>query len=122
MGTKPRLLLTMAALLLACLAFSTVGVNHLVSGLIDDWTRQAAEYHVVSDSERSLRPIRREIELVEALATEQALMVWATQPDEPALQRQALALLNKRKNKLADSSFFVALAANGNYFFNDKDN
>jgi len=122
MGTKPRLLLAMAVLLLVCLAFSMVSVNRLVSDLIDDWTRQAAEYRVVSDSERSLRPILREIELVEALATEQELIAWAAQPDDAALQRRALALLNKRKNTLADSSFFIALAANGHYFFNDKDN
>ena len=122
MGTKPRLLLAMALLLLVCLAFSMVSVNRLVSDLIDDWTRQAAEYRVVSDSERSLRPILREIELVEALATEQDLIAWAAQPDDAALQKRALALLNKRKNTLADSSFFIALAANGQYFFNDKDN
>lgn len=122
MGTKPRLLLAIAAIFLVCLAFSMVSVNRLVSDVTDDWARQTAEYRVVSDSERSLRPILREIELVEALATEPDLIAWAAQPDDAALRQQALRLLNKRKHNLADSSFFIALAANGQYFFNDKDN
>ncbi|MDX1465956.1 MAG: diguanylate cyclase [Halomonas sp.] len=122
MSLKTRfLLLTACLVLLASVAVWSV-FQRTTLGIIEQWGERLAAVQVQYDRSRLLQPLEREIALARQLSDSIVLRRWALDPDDPALEAQAFAEMESFRRNFGDNSYFVALRANGGYYYNDAHN
>ena len=121
-GLKRQFLLLIVAIYLVTGA-AALGVFMLVMGNI---TRQLGEdfatQYALRQRDRLLAPIQRELALALKLTDSPLLKRWAQDEDNPDLRAAALAELDSYRRHFADHSYFMALDASKNYYFNDAAN
>lgn len=92
--------------------------NHVNS----EWGRQYTEQQVAFDKYRTLSPLIREIELARKMAADPAIIHMALHESDPEALRRGIAAMESYRSSFQDRSYFAAIAASGNYYFNDSAN
>ena len=93
--------------------------NNVIEHVTDRIGTRFAEKQVLYDKARTLEPLIRELALSREMADSTRIRRWAANEGDPKLREEALALLEKQRYHFQDGSYFVAIAASGNYYFND---
>jgi len=101
---------------------SWLGYRALSNDIVERWGQQVAEIQVRYDSARLLSSLEREIGLAKQMASSQAIIQWAQNPDDPSLQEQALEELETYRTNLSDHNYFLALLENRHYYYNNAEN
>lgn len=74
------------------------------------------------DSARLLQSLEREIGLARQMADSTALINWAVDPGNQALEDNAICEMESFRANFRDNSYFVALRESGRYYFNNEKN
>ncbi len=122
MNLRPRFLLLTAVFFIVIALPSWFAVRSIAEHIVAQWAVRHAEIQVRYDKERTLQPILREVALSRQLANSLALRRWAAHPEDPELERLALAEMESFRLNFQDQSYFVALLKNGAYFHNNASN
>ena len=122
MSLKSRFLSIAAALIVIAAGASWLAYQKLSEDLIERWGRQVAEIQVRYDSARLLQSLEREIGLARQMADSTALINWAADTGDQALEDDAIREMESFRANFRDSSYFVALRENGRYYFNNEKN
>ncbi len=121
MKLKARFSLLAAALMLASGLAVWVSVQALAEGIITEWALRYVEKQVRYDKQRVLQPLLREIVLARQLASSPLLLEWLQKPDDVVLEYRALAELERYREVFEDSNYFLGIAGNGRYYFNNAE-
>ena len=122
MSLKTRFLGLAAVLIVAAGTASWLAYRALSEDIIERWGQQVAEIQVRYDSARLLQSLEREIGLARQMANSSALIQWAQSPDDPTLKTLAIRQMESFRSNFRDNSYFVALHANGHYYYNNANN
>ena len=120
--------LRLRVLLLLLVGFAAVALpayvafNWIVGGTIVQLGTLFAEKQILYDRFRGLESLMREVSLAETLAGSQSIRDWANNESDPDLTRRGIAELEHFRKSFADHSYFFAMGASGNYYFNDASN
>ena len=115
-------------LIFVLLGFAAVAVpayaafNWIVGTTVIQLGTLFAEKQILYDRYRGLEALMREVSLAETLAGSQSIRDWANNETDPALKRRGIAELEHFRQSFADKSYFFAIGASGNYYFNDAAN
>ena len=112
------MVIIIAALVLVSAAFS-VGVKRSLTEMQQEWAHTATQMQLDADRDRMITPILREVQLVETMVRGEPLTRWLDNPEDPALRKAALDYMNAYRKGLTDQSYFLAVAATGEYLYND---
>ncbi len=97
-------------------------VRQLATQIVEDWALRYVEKQVLYDKFRTLQPIMRDVALSQQLSESKQIKAWAKNPDNPQLKAQALAEVESFRQNLTDKNYFVVLANNGHYYYNNAQN
>ncbi len=122
LSLKTKILGLATALLLFAAVGSWLGYQTLSNDLVERWGQQVAEIQVRYDSARLLSSLEREIGLAKQMASSQAIIQWAENPDDAALKQHALEELETYRANLSDQNYFLALLDNRHYYYNNAQN
>lgn len=122
MNLKPRFLILTAALIVLASTAAWFAFERIAEGIIEQWGVRLAETQVRYDSARLLQPLSREIALSKQMANSQVIRRWAVNPDDSALEREAIAEMESFRRNFQDGSYFVALRESGAYYHNNDKN
>jgi len=75
---------------------------------------------VLYDKERVLQPLLREIVLARQLASSPVVLEWLQTPDDIVLEYQGLRELERYRQAFRNGNYFLAVAGNGNYYYNNS--
>ncbi|MGM0516854.1 MAG: GGDEF domain-containing protein [Pseudomonadota bacterium] len=114
-------LLTVTLVLSATLAVWLV-FDRLATGVVEQWGTRVAEVQVRYDSARLLQPLEREIALARQMADSPEILDLGRNPDSAAHERRALEAMERFRQNFSAGNYFVALQANGAYYFNNAEN
>ena len=120
MRLKTRFLSIAAGLIIIAACASWLAYRELSADLIERWGQQVAEIQVRYDSARLLQSLEREIGLARQMASSTALINWAKEPDNKALEANAIHEMESFRDNFRDNSYFVALRESGRYYFNNE--
>jgi diguanylate cyclase (GGDEF)-like protein len=129
-GTKRPLTgsLRTRVLVLTLLAFVAISVPAyfsfvwIVNSTVVTLGTLFAEKQILFDRYRGLGALMQEVKLAETLARSDAIVEWAKNEDNGERKARGLAELEHYRQAFADKSYFFAIAASGNYYFNDAAN
>ncbi len=96
--------------------------NHVLVGVEENLGRRFVEKHVLYDESRAVGPLAREIALAKSLVKSPAIIAWASDEEDTAKKRRAIAQLESYRTIFKDGSYFFVIDGSGNYYFNDKTN
>ncbi|WP_296933872.1 GGDEF domain-containing protein [uncultured Marinobacter sp.] len=122
MSLKTRILGLAASLIIVASVASWLAYRELSESIIERWGQQVAEIQVRYDSARLLQSLEREIGLAKQMASSSALINWATNPDDAALEAEAIRQMESFRSNFRDNNYFVALVENGHYYYNNEEN
>lgn len=122
MNLKTRFMLLMLALFVVAASIVWILVRQLSESIVEEWVTRYAEKQVLYDKGRTLQPILTEIALSRQFSNSRQLLMWARNPDDPDLKRQAIAEMENYRLNFADNSYFVALRESGDYYHNNAAN
>lgn len=122
MSLKTRFLGLAASLIIMASLASWLAYRELSESIIERWGQQVAEIQVRYDSARLLQSLEREIALAGQMASSSALINWASNPSNPALETEAIRQMESFRSNFRDNSYFVALLENGHYYYNNAEN
>ncbi|GAA0694938.1 hypothetical protein GCM10009104_23110 [Marinobacterium maritimum] len=121
MKLKARFSLLAAVLMLASGLAVWVSVQALAEGIITEWALRYVEKQVRYDKQRVLQPLLREIVLARQLASSPLLLEWLQKPDDIVLEYRALAELERYRDAFEDNNYFLGIAGNGRYYYNNAE-
>jgi len=121
LSLKTRLLGLAAGLMILASLASWLAYRELSESIIERWGRQVAEIQVRYDSARLLQSLEREIGLARQMADSSTLVEWAQNPDDEALNRQAIREMESFRSNFRDNSYFVALRDSRQYYYNNAE-
>jgi len=119
---KSKIMGLATALMVFAALGSWLGYRALSNDIVERWGQQVAEIQVRYDSARLLSSLEREIGLAKQMASSQAIIQWAQNPEDPSLQEQALEELETYRTNLSDHNYFLALLENRHYYYNNANN
>ncbi len=122
MNLKPRFLLLSTILILLSGAGIWLFSQQIALNVLQSWALRHFETQVRLEKERSLQPVIREVALARQFADSSILLDWARDPQDEKKKRQALAEMESFRHNFAEHSYFVALLASGDYYYNNADN
>ncbi len=122
MNLKARLSFLALVLILASASAVWVAVQTLAERIISEWAQRYVEKQVLYDKERVLQPLLREIVLARQLASSPVVLDWLQQPDDIVQEYQALRELERYRQAFRNGNYFLAVAANGHYYYNNAEN
>lgn len=99
-----------------------LSVQMLAEQIITEWAQRYVDKQVRYDKERVLQPLLREIVLARQLASSPLLLEWLQNPDDIVLEYRGLAELERYRQAFDGGSFFLGMAANGRYYYNNAEN
>jgi diguanylate cyclase (GGDEF)-like protein len=121
LSLKTRLLGLAAGLMILASLASWLAYRELSESIIERWGRQVAEIQVRYDSARLLQSLEREIGLARQMADSSTLVKWAENPDDDALNRDAIRDMESFRSNFRDNSYFVALRDSRQYYYNNAE-
>ncbi len=89
------------------------------SAIKQDWSRMATRIQVDADHDRTIAPILAELALVDQMIHGEPFEAWLDSPNDTVARDAAIAYLNDYRLKLDDQSYFVVLAKNEDYYYNN---
>ncbi|MGC9457421.1 MAG: hypothetical protein ACP5DC_07825 [Halothiobacillaceae bacterium] len=119
---KRRILVLTGAIIVFASAGASIAFERLIDSLVLEWGKRLTEIQVGYDGTRVLKPLERELALAMQLARSETILTWARAPEDPALERAAIAELERYRENFRDQNYFAALLANGGYYSNDAEN
>jgi len=122
LSLKTRILGLAASLIIVASVASWLAYRELSESIIERWGQQVAEIQVRYDSARLLQSLEREIGLARQMASSSTLINWAANPDDPALESEAIRQMESFRSNFRDNSYFVAVVENGHYYYNNEQN
>lgn len=122
MKLKARFSLLALALMLASGLAVWVSVQALAERIITEWAQRYVEKQVRYDKQRVLQPLLREVVLARQLASSPLLLEWLQNPDDILLEYRALGELERYRNAFRDGNYFLGIAGNGRYYYNNAEN
>ncbi len=122
MSLKTRILGLAASLIIVASLASWLAYRELSESIIERWGQQVAEIQVRYDSARLLQSLEREIGLARQMASSSALVNWAGNPENAALESEAIRQMESFRSNFRDNTYFVALVKNGHYYYNNAEN
>lgn len=122
MNLKARLSFLALLLILASASAVWVAVQTLAERIITEWAQRYVEKQVLYDKERVLQPLLREIVLARQLASSPVVLDWLQTPDDIVLEYQGLRELERYRQAFRNGNYFLAVAANGHYYYNNAEN
>lgn len=122
MNLRPRFLLITALLVAVSAVAAWWAARVLAEEIVEQWAVRYAEKQVLYDKARTLQPIVRESALARQFGGARYLVEWARKPEDATLRERALKEMENFRANFADGSYFVALRANGQYYYNNAKN
>lgn len=119
---KAKFNVLMTVVFLCFTAGAWVMSARVVSGVNNQWAALFSQSQVQFDKHRTLMPLIREIALARQLAVEPALITMAEHEGDADVSQAAIRVLERYRTNFQDNSYFFAVAASGNYYFNDAKN
>ncbi|MDG4868597.1 diguanylate cyclase [Guyparkeria sp. 1SP6A2] len=95
--------------------------DRVATGVIEQWGTRVAEVQVRYDSARLLQPLEREIALARQMADSPVIQALARNPQAESFESAAQAEMERFRRNFGANNYFVALKANGAYYFNNAD-
>jgi signal transduction histidine kinase len=117
---KQRFMLATLLVYLVTAAASYAALAWIAESIIGNLGTAFAEKQVQYSRAQSLSPLLREVALARKMADTPLLREWAAAEDDPDLRRRALAEMESYRRAFRDGSYFFAVHASGNYYFNDS--
>ncbi len=93
--------------------------DRVATGVIEQWGTRVAEVQVRYDSARLLQPLEREIALAHHMADSPPILDLARDPGAESKKGAALAEMERFRRNFSAKNYFVAIRANGAYYFNN---
>lgn len=118
--------LRLRVLVLTLVCFAAVAVPAVAAfiWIVDTTTQRLstlfAERQILYDRHRALGPLSREVALAETLSRSAAVREWAVDEDSVVKTSRGIAELEHFRKAFRDNSYFFAVAASGNYYYNDR--
>ncbi|HEY9012252.1 MAG TPA: diguanylate cyclase [Devosia sp.] len=112
-------------LILAVLSFAAISIPAyfsfvwIVNSTVVTLGTLFAEKQILFDRYRGLGALMQEVKLAETLAHSDAIVEWAKDETNRERQARGIAELEHYRAAFSDHSYFFAIAASGNYYFND---
>lgn len=119
MSLKVRILLGTLFLGLLTLALSWIALDRITDDLALRWAKQLLEHETTNEMDRATRPIIDELRIVNRLSNSTEIINWSRNPQDDVLEAKAINLLNNSATSLIAGSYFIALANNNRYYFNN---
>ena len=119
---RTRFTLLTVTLVLAATGAVWLVFDRLATGVVEQWGTRVAEVQVRYDSARLLQPLEREIALARQMADSPAILDLARHPESLPHRDRALEEMERFRRNFSAGNYFVALRANGAYYFNNAEN
>lgn len=97
-------------------------VRQLAEELVGDLMVRYGQLVSKYDTEKTLAPLFKEINISREMANDPDLLAWAADPDNPALYTKAKIILEKYRWRFSSKSYSVMLVADNGYYHNDEQN
>lgn len=120
MRLRPKFNLLLVLVFLSVSVASWVTVQRVSHSINQQWASLYARRQVQYDKQRILAPLLREIALAKQLALEPALSAAAGAVGDAGRMVEALRVLERYRENFRDQSYFFALTANGEYYYNNR--
>src|SRR4051812_4462045 len=117
---RNKFLVLFIAIFLAGSAVSyavTAWFIHDIAGRLGGWF---AEKSVLYEKARVVQLLVREITLAQKMASSPVLKAWVKNESDPQARARAISELEDFRHSFRSRSYFLAIAASGNYYFNDE--
>lgn len=85
----------------------------------EKWAERFIKKQILFDKNRTLLPLIHEIEIVQEMVKEPALIAMALDDTHELTRKNGLAVLESYSKKFQSQSYFAAFVKSGNYYFND---
>ena len=115
--TRFMLIFAASALLFALVIWLVF--NSISERMVERIGERFAEKQATHDKAHTLQPLIREMALARQMADNTAIRKWAANEQDPQLYRQAMAEIEKYRQRFQDGSYFLALARSAHCYFND---
>ncbi|MDD2915760.1 MAG: ATP-binding protein [Gallionella sp.] len=115
--TRFILIFALPSLLFALAAWTTF--NGVAERMVERIGARFAEQQALYDKARTLQPLIREVALARQMAANTIIRQWAANEHDPQLYRQAMAELEKYRQRFQDGNYFLALTQSEHCYFND---
>ncbi len=122
MSLKFRILLLTTIIFIVSALAAGFATHSLTERVIAEWGERFAQQQVRYHKSKALQPILRELALAKQLARSLIIRDWAQEPNNETKRRLALRELESFRQSFQEQNFFVALAENGQYFYNNAQN
>lgn len=122
MNLRPRFLLLTLLLFMLVSIPAWLAARAMAESIVSEWAVRYAERQVLYDKARTLAPLLKELQLARQLAANPVLRQWAQDPENPALQRTALQIVEDFRPNFRGQNYFVALARNLGLYRNTAKN
>lgn len=120
-GLRGKSVFVIVAIYLFVACVGAVVVYKAADAILDYFCSNYAKKSALLHKERILLPILRELTLSKKLADSAVIREWMARENDPELRRLALAELRSYRNFFQEHTYFVALAASHNFYFDDAD-
>lgn len=94
----------------------------LFSKINEKWAERFIKKQIIFDKNRTLLPLIHEIEIIQEMIKESALLAMALDDTDEVNRQKGLALLESYRQKFQSKSYFAAFVKSENYYFNDAKN
>ena len=88
----------------------------------EKWAERFIKKQIIFDKNRTLLPLMHELEIIQEMAKEPALIAMALDDTNESVRKNGLAVLESYRKKFQSSSYFAAFVKSENYYFNDAKN
>ncbi|MDD5300572.1 MAG: ATP-binding protein [Gallionella sp.] len=119
LSLQTRFLLIFGASSLFLALVIWVVFNSVAERMVERIGARFAEKQVLYDKAHTLQPLIREVALARQMADNAVIKQWAANEQNPQLYQQALAEMEKYRQRFQDGNYFLALTGSGHYYFND---
>lgn len=104
------------------IVMTLLAIRSVTSDIVRDLTEDMISHESRYMFDRTIPPIKAEIDLVKQIAKHELIISWARNPGDEDLTKQAMAFLNTEKRLFQSNSFFAALKKNLHYYHNNDAN
>lgn len=94
----------------------------LFSKINEKWAERFIKKQIIFDKNRTLLPLLHEIEIIQEMIQQPALLAMALDDTDEANRQKGLTLLESYRQKFQSKSYFAAFVKSENYYFNDAKN
>ena len=122
MNIQQRLIYLLLPIALFAIVMTVMAVSSVTSSIVLSWTQDMLNHEARYMFERSIKPIKEEIDKALAVAESPEIIEWSLDPSNTEKSNIALTFLNKQKERFRSRSYFAALKNNRHYYHNNADN